>query len=47
MFDHQGLMGRLHIDSSIGSGGIFIPDQLYTVGSIVLHVDPAGRIGHV
>jgi hypothetical protein len=40
-------MARLVIGDGIRTGNIFVPGQLFTFGSIMLHADPTGRLGLV
>ena len=38
---------HLRINDDIGCGKTFVPGQLFTFGSIVLHADSTGRLGQV
>ena len=45
--DHESLMAGLRINDGIGCGDIFVPDQLFAFGSILLHADPSGCLDQV
>jgi len=40
-------MARLIIGEGIGSEDLFIPDHLFTFGSIVLHANPTGHLDQI
>ena len=40
-------MARVHIDSNISYGGIFLPGQLLAFGSVVLHADSNSHLDQV
>ena len=40
-------MVRLVVNEEVRNTGTFVPGQIFTFGSIVLHADPTGRLGRV